>query len=100
MFTQDILIIVKNLEKSEDKWKSVTAIIAAIKHYIEGHINKSIERRNFHRRIQQPGETFNNFLVSLCELVNKHAISVQRPTLRRAISVGKDSLRRTSEIKL
>ena len=61
--------MVKNLGLSEDKWKSVAAIIATFKCYIEGHINKYVDRRNFRRRIQQPGETFDDFLVSLQELV-------------------------------
>lgn len=54
---------------SEHKQKSVTAIIAAIKCYSEGYIKESIERSNFLRRIQQPGKTFNDFLVFLNELV-------------------------------
>ena len=49
--------------------ESVTTIIATIKRYIEGYINESVERRNFRHRIQQPGETFHDFLVSLLELV-------------------------------
>ena len=64
-FTQETLTIVENLGLSEDKQKSVATIIAAIKCYIEGYINESIERRNFRQRIQQPGETFDDFLVSL-----------------------------------
>ena len=70
-FSRDTLTIVENLGLSEDERKSVTAIIiiAAIKHYIEEHINESVERRNFRHRTQQPGETFDDFLVSLRELV-------------------------------
>ena len=60
-FTQDMLTIVKNVGLSEDKWKSITAIIATIKHYIKGYINKSIESRNFHYRTQQPDESFDDF---------------------------------------
>ncbi|XP_065908983.1 uncharacterized protein [Dysidea avara] len=36
--------------------------------YVDGHINETVERRNFRRRIQQPGETFDDFLISLREL--------------------------------
>ena len=43
-------------------------IVAAIQRYVEGHINESVERRTFRRRAQQPGETFDDFLVSLQEL--------------------------------
>ena len=52
------------------KRKSVPAILAAIKRYIKGHINESVERQNFCHRTQQPGETFDDFLVSLCEFGN------------------------------
>ena len=60
-FSRDMLTIFENLGPSPDERKSVTTIIAAIKHYIEGHINESVERRNFCRRTQQPGETFDDF---------------------------------------
>ena len=52
-----------------DKKKDATAIIAAIKKYIDGHINKSVECKNFRRRTQQQGESFDNYLLSLRELV-------------------------------
>ena len=68
-FTWETLTIVENLRLPENEWKSVATIIVTIKHYIEGHINESVERRNFHHRIQQPGKTFDDFLVSLWELV-------------------------------
>ena len=68
-FSHDTLTIVQNLGLSEEERKCVKSIIDAIQCYIEGHINESVERRNFRRRIQQPGETFDDFLVSLRELV-------------------------------
>ena len=37
--------------------------------YVDGHLNESVERRNFRRRRQQPGETFDDYLVALRELV-------------------------------
>lgn len=40
-----------------------------MKHYIDGHINETVERRNFRKRTQQVGESFDDFLVSLRELV-------------------------------
>ncbi len=40
----------------------------AIQRYVEGQINESVERRNFRRRTQQPGESLDDFLVSLREL--------------------------------
>ena len=68
-FSRETLTIVQNLGLSEDEQKSVDSIIRAIKRYIDGHINESVERRNFRRRTQQPGEPFDDFLVSLRELV-------------------------------
>ena len=66
-FSRETLTIVQNLGLSEDERKSVSTIIVAIKRYIEGHINESVERRNFRKRTQQPGETFDDFLISLRE---------------------------------
>ena len=36
---------------------------------MEGHINETVERRNFRKRMQQVSEAFDDFLVSLRELV-------------------------------
>ena len=43
-FTREALTIVQNLGLSGDERKSVASIITAIKRYIEGHINESVER--------------------------------------------------------
>ena len=43
-------------------------IVKAIQQYVEGHVNESVERRNFRRHTQQPGESFDDFLVALREL--------------------------------
>ena len=37
--------------------------------YVEGHVNETVEQRNFRKRMQQVGEAFDDFLVSLRELV-------------------------------
>ena len=68
-FSRDTLAIVQNLSLSEDKRKSVNAIIDAIKRYIEGHINESVERQIFEREPNKPGETFDDFLISFRKLV-------------------------------
>ena len=68
-FSRETLSIVQNLGLSDADKKDVTAIIAAIKKYIDGHVNESVERRNFRRRTQQPGECFDDFLLALRELV-------------------------------
>ena len=71
-FSRETLSIVQNLGLSDDDKKDVTAIIAAIKKYVDGHINESVERRNFRRRTQHPGETFDDYLLSLRELVKTY----------------------------
>ena len=40
-----------------------------IKTYTDGHINESIEHRHFCRHTQQPGESFDDFLLILRKLV-------------------------------
>ncbi len=67
-FSRETVSIVENLGLSEEQRGKVTEIIAAIQRYVEGHINESVERRTFRRRAQQPGEAFDDFLVSLREL--------------------------------
>jgi len=68
-FSRETLSIVQNLGLTTEENKSVDAIIRAIKRYVDGHINESVERRNFHKCKQQTGKSFDNFLTSLCELV-------------------------------
>ena len=68
-FSCETLSIVQNLGLSNDEMKNAAIIIAAIKKYIDGHVNESVECRNFRKRIQQPGECFDNFLLALRDLV-------------------------------
>ena len=42
-------------------------IVQAINQYVEGQINEFVERRHFRQHCQQPGESFDDFLVSLQE---------------------------------
>ena len=35
-----------------------------MKHYTDGHVNETVEQRNSHKRTQQVGESFHDFLVS------------------------------------
>jgi len=67
-FLRETLTVVNNLGLSEEDRNSATAIIAAIKRHVDGHINESMERRWLQRRVQQPGESFDDYLVSLWEL--------------------------------
>ena len=67
-FSREMVTIVANLGLTEAQSVSVAETVAAIQRYVEGHINESVERRTFCRHTQQPGETFDDFLVSLHEL--------------------------------
>ena len=67
-FSRETLTIVDNLGLTAQQRGSVEATIAAIQSYVEGQINETVERRNFCRRVQQQGESFDDFLVSLREL--------------------------------
>lgn len=68
-FSRETLTIVNNLGLTVEQKKDIKSIVKAIQQYVEGHINESVERRNFRRRVQQPGESFDDYLVSLRELI-------------------------------
>ena len=61
--------IVQNLNLSDTDMQDVAATMAAIKQYIDGHINESVEHRHFHRHTQQVGESFDDCLLVLHELI-------------------------------
>ena len=67
-FARETVTIVDNLGLTAEQKLSVSEIVSAVQRYVEGQVNESVERRNFRRRVQQPGETFDDFLVSLREL--------------------------------
>ena len=67
-FSRETVTIVDNLGLTVAQRKDATLIVAAISQYVEGQRNESVERRHFRQRRQQPGEPFDDFLVSLREL--------------------------------
>ena len=66
-FSRETVTIVDNLGLTDAHRASVDHIIAAIEAYVQGQINETVERRNFRRRAQQEGETFDVFW---CHCVN------------------------------
>jgi len=66
--SRDTLTIVNNLGLSEEQRNNPTAIIQAITQHKDGQINESVERCNLRSRSQQPGESFDDYLVALREL--------------------------------
>ena len=67
-FARETVTIVDNLGLTAEQKRSVSEIVSAVQRCVEGQVNESVERRNFRRRVQQLGETFDDFLVSLMEL--------------------------------
>ena len=66
--SRETIAVVHNLGLSDEQMKDVAQIITAMRRYVDGHVNETVERRNFRRRVQQPGESFDDFLISLREL--------------------------------
>ena len=66
--SKETLTVVENLGLTAEQRGRVQDIILAIQQYVDGHLNESVERRNFRRRKQQPGETFDDYLVALRDL--------------------------------
>ena len=65
---RETLAIVNNLGLSDEQRNDVDAIISTLKRHMVCQINESVECRNLHNCTQQPGETFDDFLVALREL--------------------------------
>ena len=68
-FSRETVTIVENFGLTDEQRQDVKTIVEAIQWYMEGHTNESVERYAFRRQVQQPGECFDDFLVSLHELV-------------------------------
>ena len=59
-FSRETLTVVNNLGLTEEERANADTIITAIKRHVDGHINVSVERRRLRRRMQQPGESFDD----------------------------------------
>ncbi len=84
--SRETLTIVENLGLTEDQKADQALIIAALKQYVQGRINETVERRNFRQRKQVQGETFDDYLVSLRELA-KTCNFCNNATVSRVTSV-------------
>ena len=67
-FSRETLTIVENLGLTDAQHKSTKEIITNIEAYVNGQINESVERCAFRSRVEQEGEMFDDFVVSLREL--------------------------------
>ena len=64
-----MLEILQYLGLTDEQMKDKKTVIEAIQHYMDGHINETVEHRTFHWWIQQPGKSFDDFLITIKELV-------------------------------
>ena len=71
-FSRDTLSVVQNFGLTDKERPSEDSIVSTIKRYIVGHVNQMVERRNFCKSTEQVGKLFNDFLLSLCELVKAY----------------------------
>ena len=67
-FSRETVTIVNNLSLTAAQLGDAEQTVTAITEYVEGQINESVERHHFRQRRQQPGESVDDFLVSLREL--------------------------------
>ena len=65
-FSRETLAIVQNLGLNDAARGNAAQVIQALQWYVDGHVNETVERCSFRKRVQQPGEAF--FLISLREL--------------------------------
>ena len=60
-----MLAIVQYLDLTDKQMKDSRTIIEATQHYMDGHINETVEHRYFRWWVQQPGESFVAFLITI-----------------------------------
>ena len=70
VFLREMLAIEQNLSLTDQQLKDRKRIIKTTQHYMDGHINETMEHRNFYWWVQQLGKLFNDFLFTITELVN------------------------------
>ena len=62
-------VIVDNLGLPKEDQKKIDKIIQALKVFVEGAVNETVERRNFRKRRQHIQESFDDFLDALRDLI-------------------------------
>ena len=68
-FSRETALVVSNLGLPQAQKKDVKSIIIALTEHVEGAINETVERKAFRKRKQQSGESFDDYLVALRDLV-------------------------------
>ena len=64
------LKVVENLRLTEAQRNDTAQIIDSLGQHIEGKVNKYVERRKLHKRVQEQGESFEDYMVSLRQLAS------------------------------
>ena len=65
--SREMLSVVHNLGLSKAQMRDAAEIIEAMRRYVDGHLNETVERHNFRQRVWR---VFRRFLISLRELAN------------------------------
>ena len=68
-FSGETALIVSSLGLPKENKNNVKTIIKALTGHVESTINETVERKAFRKRKQQQGESFDDYLVSLRDLV-------------------------------
>ena len=68
-FSRETALIVSNLGLSDENKQKVTSIIEALTEHIEGTVNETVEQKAFRKRRQHRGESFDDFRITLRDLV-------------------------------
>ena len=64
------LKVVENLRLTDAQRNDTEEIIKALQEHIEGKVNKYVERRKLRQRVQEHGETFEDYMVSLRQIAS------------------------------
>jgi len=82
-----MLSAVQNLGLTAEQRNDITQIIEALQRYVDGQFNETVGRRNFRRRVQQPGETFDDFLMALRELAKTCKFCMDKCTEKKESAI-------------
>ena len=61
---------IQDMGLTSTQMKSVPDILKAVDKYAQGQVNEVMESRNFHLKVQEPGESLYDFLNSLRDLAS------------------------------
>lgn len=98
-FSRETVTIVENFGLTPTQLQDVKVIVDAIQRHVEGNVNESVERHTFRHRVQQAGEGFDDFLISLRELAKTCNFCSQECTNKNMRDQIIDGLREADAIE-